>query len=76
LLAHDDPITTPTGAQNRWLEVGKVSARSAEAAVKAYAEKSKASQTVTLVAVPSRSWVPMRVAVKTETKLEVSAVAS
>lgn len=55
-----------------WIKVGEFTARSAEAAVKAHAEKAKPESGV-FVAIPARSWQPMRVATKTETKLEVSA---
>lgn len=55
-----------------WRNVGKVAARSAEHAVKQYAEKEAGSTALVLVAVPAKSWQPLRVTVKQETRLEVS----
>jgi hypothetical protein len=53
------PETEPgtTSPVRGWFRVGVVSARSAEAAVRQYAEKSGSTTALTLAAVASRYWV-------------------
>lgn len=55
-----------------WIRVASIGARSAEAAVKAHA--SKKGEAGTFVAVPARSWQPVKVTPKVVTTLEVEEV--
>ena len=55
----------------RWTNVDDVAARSAEAAIRAYAEKNVAPD-LTLVAVPARYWKPLRVDRVQKVTLEVT----
>lgn len=62
-------------ASNGWKLVGdNLHARSAEAAIRVYAEKagSAIGEGLTLVAVPARSWRPVKVTAKVQTTLELS----
>lgn len=56
---------------NVWRHVGQYTARSAEAAIRAYMGNGKTEATTVLVAVPVRSWNPVRVETKTVTTLEI-----
>ena len=70
VLALDDPIDTPDGAKKRWLEVGNFTARSAEAAVRQYAEKVGGAKPLTLMACPVRNVHRETLAPKTVTTWE------
>ena len=61
-------------AAGTWTNVDDIPARSAEAAVRQYAEKTptNADETLTLVAIPARYWKPLRVARVRKVTLEVS----
>ncbi len=61
-------LTRPTGvADTSWLEVARVNATSAEQAVR------KCEKEGMLVAVPARSWKPVRVTTETRTVLKLKA---
>lgn len=64
-------ITDEVPPEKGWREVGTFDARTGEQAIKQYVERTKADGV--FVAIPARSWTPVKVAVKTETRLEVSA---
>ncbi len=54
-MANPEKQSTALGS---WLNVGSHVAKSAEAAMAAYAETSGSDETLTLVAVPARYWNP------------------
>lgn len=61
IFAKDEPIATPDGPKPRWLEVGKVMAKSADAAVKKHAEANRPPEgkKATFVAVAAARWAPV-----------------
>ena len=61
IFAKEEPFTTPDGPKPRWLEVGKVLAKSAEAAVKKHAESNRPPEgkKATFVAVAAARWTPV-----------------
>jgi hypothetical protein len=58
---------------NVWHEVGKMNTRSAESAVRAHVNGLKSKPHERYVAVPARSWQPLKVAVETKTQVKVEA---
>lgn len=66
---HDnEEVDVASFNQALWKHCGGVAARSAEAALRAYSGLDAG----TFVAIPARSWKPVKVAVQTQTKITLS----
>jgi hypothetical protein len=59
-----------------WKQVAKIGARSGEDAVKRHVSRGTSGSGGVFVAVPARSWQPMKVTAKVETTLVIEDVAS
>lgn len=59
--------------ENLWQHVGEVEARSAEAAIRKHAEKTAGTNARVFVAIPARSFQPVKVTPKTVTTLAIEA---
>lgn len=70
ILERTKPVD-PTIAGESWQKVGQVSGRTAEAAIKKHAEGVASTGAAVFLAIPDRSWRPVKVTPKVATTLVI-----